>query len=95
MSEDEYRNAILDIISELEERCREDKIANLEGRKILLLQELRRLGYNIVSSKEKNQNLEIVLAHSKDVEALYSIHIDLKSPELHDPEKFHTENIAY
>lgn len=95
MSEKACRNAILDTLSELEERYREGKIVDLEQRKLLLFQELRRLDYNILSSKDKNQNLEIVLAHTENVGALYSVHIDLKSPELHDVEKFETDNIAY
>jgi len=95
MSEDECRNAILDTLGELEERYREGKITDLEQRKLLLFQELRRLDYNILRSEEKNQNIEIVLAHSENIEALYSVHIDLKSPELHDVEKFEIDNVAY
>jgi len=95
MNEDECRNAILDTLSELEEQYREGKITDLEQRKLLLFQELRRLDYNILSSEEKNQNLEIVLAHTENVEALYSVHIDLESPELYDVEKFETDNVAY
>jgi tetratricopeptide (TPR) repeat protein len=95
MSEDERRNTILGTLSELEKRYREGEITSSKERKLLLFQELRRLGYNILSSKESTQNLEIVLAHIKDVEALYSVHIDLRSPELHDVEKLETYNVAY
>jgi hypothetical protein len=55
----------------------------------------QRLDHIPSSVKERSHAVDIVLAHCEDVEALYSVRTDSKSPHIHGVEKTEAYNVAY